>query len=214
MWVHAFQYFLKYDYTEKGILKIWLSTSVSFFNCNFLDYNFPPNLWLILDLKQTRCNSTESCEGRCGSFNPRTKCQCDSMCTYYESCCVDFYTICPKKSECSSALMIRVTVPAGTTAFTTACPQLPAATPSARRTTFQRRRRLLRRQLLHRLSARSQQRPPPLSSPPPARSPPLCPSTPTQPPAAAVRLTPSCSWRTRPSTRSEVSVGRASPGGR
>lgn len=55
-----------------------------------------------------RCNSTESCVGRCGSFDPRTKCQCDSMCTYYESCCVDFYTICPKKSQCRSTLIIRV----------------------------------------------------------------------------------------------------------
>lgn len=35
--------------------------------------------------------------GRCGSFSPQRKCQCDSMCAYYDSCCEDFYTTCPKK---------------------------------------------------------------------------------------------------------------------
>lgn len=30
------------------------------------------------------------------------------MCTYHDSCCVDFYTICPKKSQCRSTLIIRV----------------------------------------------------------------------------------------------------------
>ncbi|KAJ7996111.1 hypothetical protein DPEC_G00233690 [Dallia pectoralis] len=39
----------------------------------------------------------ESCEGRCGTFEPKTKCQCDSMCHYYGSCCVDMDTACPKK---------------------------------------------------------------------------------------------------------------------
>ncbi|KAK2828201.1 hypothetical protein Q5P01_019235 [Channa striata] len=39
----------------------------------------------------------ESCVGRCGSFERQSKCQCDSMCVYYGSCCPDFDTICPKK---------------------------------------------------------------------------------------------------------------------
>ncbi|XP_062289022.1 vitronectin b [Scomber scombrus] len=39
----------------------------------------------------------ESCVGRCGSFDTQRKCQCDSMCVYYGSCCGDFDTICPKK---------------------------------------------------------------------------------------------------------------------
>ncbi|XP_076024714.1 vitronectin b [Genypterus blacodes] len=39
----------------------------------------------------------ESCVSRCGFFDPLKKCQCDSMCVYYSSCCVDFETICPKK---------------------------------------------------------------------------------------------------------------------
>ena len=43
--------------------------------------------------------STETCVDRCGTFDPRRKCQCDSMCVYYGSCCGDFDTICPKKSQ-------------------------------------------------------------------------------------------------------------------
>ncbi|NP_001117903.1 vitronectin b precursor [Oncorhynchus mykiss] len=39
----------------------------------------------------------ESCVGRCHSFNPMTKCQCDSMCRYYSSCCMDFDSACPRK---------------------------------------------------------------------------------------------------------------------
>ncbi|XP_068600933.1 vitronectin b [Brachionichthys hirsutus] len=51
-------------------------------------------LVLLLD---TTFAAEESCEGRCGSFNPLRRCQCDSVCVYYESCCGDFDTICPKK---------------------------------------------------------------------------------------------------------------------
>uniref|UniRef100_A0A8C6SMX1 Vitronectin b n=1 Tax=Neogobius melanostomus TaxID=47308 RepID=A0A8C6SMX1_9GOBI len=41
----------------------------------------------------------ESCVGRCSSFNPGTKCQCDSMCAYHGSCCPDYDTVCPKKAR-------------------------------------------------------------------------------------------------------------------
>ncbi|CAG08847.1 unnamed protein product [Tetraodon nigroviridis] len=41
----------------------------------------------------------ESCRGRCGSFNTRSKCQCDHMCLYYGSCCRDFDAVCPKKTH-------------------------------------------------------------------------------------------------------------------
>ncbi|KAM4546808.1 vitronectin b [Fundulus diaphanus] len=51
-------------------------------------------LVLLLD---TTFGAEESCVGRCGSFSPQKKCQCDSMCVYYGSCCEDFNTICPKK---------------------------------------------------------------------------------------------------------------------
>ncbi|KAF7206419.1 vitronectin b [Nothobranchius furzeri] len=53
-------------------------------------------LGLVL-LVDTTFGAEESCEGRCGSFDPQVKCQCDSMCVYYGSCCWDFSTICPKK---------------------------------------------------------------------------------------------------------------------
>lgn len=67
--------------------------------------------WVFLSLlvkfdwiSETSCSiSTESCTGRCGSFDPQTKCQCDSMCVYYRSCCRDFYTICPRKSQCGKS---------------------------------------------------------------------------------------------------------------
>ncbi|XP_035287596.1 vitronectin-like isoform X2 [Anguilla anguilla] len=40
----------------------------------------------------------ESCVGRCNSgFDSKTKCQCDSMCGYYRSCCVDYETTCSNK---------------------------------------------------------------------------------------------------------------------
>nr|XP_046267573.1 vitronectin b [Scatophagus argus] len=54
-------------------------------------------LGLILLLDKT-FSAEESCVGRCGSFSPRSKCQCDSKCVYYGSCCEDFETICPKKT--------------------------------------------------------------------------------------------------------------------
>ncbi|XP_077448638.1 vitronectin b [Stigmatopora argus] len=41
----------------------------------------------------------ETCAGRCNSFNPLRKCQCDSMCVYYGSCCHDFDKQCPKKAR-------------------------------------------------------------------------------------------------------------------
>lgn len=37
----------------------------------------------------------ESCKGRCSEgFNATRKCQCDDLCAYYESCCVDYMTEC------------------------------------------------------------------------------------------------------------------------
>ncbi|XP_007530777.1 vitronectin [Erinaceus europaeus] len=37
----------------------------------------------------------ESCKGRCTEgFNQNRKCQCDELCTYYQSCCSDYKTEC------------------------------------------------------------------------------------------------------------------------
>uniref|UniRef100_A0A8C7YE95 Vitronectin a n=1 Tax=Oryzias sinensis TaxID=183150 RepID=A0A8C7YE95_9TELE len=39
----------------------------------------------------------ESCLDRCeNGFDSQRKCQCDSMCTYYKSCCFDFEAICAR----------------------------------------------------------------------------------------------------------------------
>nr|XP_006641129.1 PREDICTED: vitronectin [Lepisosteus oculatus] len=40
----------------------------------------------------------ETCVGRCdGGFDAKKKCQCDSMCKYYQSCCIDYDTVCRPK---------------------------------------------------------------------------------------------------------------------
>ncbi|KFU87713.1 Vitronectin [Chaetura pelagica] len=40
----------------------------------------------------------ESCEGRCDDgFNATYKCQCDTLCMYYQSCCSDYTTVCKAK---------------------------------------------------------------------------------------------------------------------
>ncbi|XP_041808829.1 vitronectin b [Chelmon rostratus] len=54
-------------------------------------------LGLVLLLEATFA-AEESCAGRCNSFDPQRKCQCDSMCVYYGSCCPDFESICPRKT--------------------------------------------------------------------------------------------------------------------
>ncbi|XP_023144552.1 vitronectin b [Amphiprion ocellaris] len=82
----------------------------------------------------------ESCVGRCGSFSAQTKCQCDSMCVYYGSCCDDYYTICPKKARGdtfdeteevteTTANIINYTTTVMPTSGTIA-PTIPASSPS------------------------------------------------------------------------------------
>nr|3BT1_B Chain B, Vitronectin [Homo sapiens]3BT2_B Chain B, Vitronectin [Homo sapiens]4K24_B Chain B, Vitronectin [Homo sapiens] len=37
----------------------------------------------------------ESCKGRCTEgFNVDKKCQCDELCSYYQSCCTDYTAEC------------------------------------------------------------------------------------------------------------------------
>ncbi|XP_017276753.1 vitronectin b [Kryptolebias marmoratus] len=90
-------------------------------------------LVLLLD---TTFGAEESCEGRCGSFDPQKKCQCDSMCVYYGSCCRDFYTICPRKisrgdtfEEAEETNLSGLTTTLGPTANTVAPTVLPSPTP-------------------------------------------------------------------------------------
>ncbi|CAN9501184.1 unnamed protein product [Ophioblennius macclurei] len=65
----------------------------------------------------------ETCVGRCGSFDLLKKCQCDSMCVYYGSCCGDFQTACPKKTRGDTFADPEVTgTPPTATELTTTAP--------------------------------------------------------------------------------------------
>lgn len=53
---------------------------------------------------------SESCVGRCeNGFDSQRKCQCDSMCKYYKSCCSDYEATCGVMSKKSSFLRDTVT---------------------------------------------------------------------------------------------------------
>ncbi|XP_005452711.1 vitronectin b isoform X1 [Oreochromis niloticus] len=88
-------------------------------------------LVLLLD---TAFAAEESCAGRCGSFSPQSKCQCDSMCVYYGSCCGDFYTICPRKVSRGDVfeqpLEETSSSPSTATFMPTSDTIIPTATPS------------------------------------------------------------------------------------
>lgn len=73
------------------------------FHHSLLNYT---EIWLYKVISQwnTNCISTESCVGNCGSFSKQRKCQCDPLCVYYGSCCSDFDTVCPKKSQYRSRI--------------------------------------------------------------------------------------------------------------
>ncbi|XP_034034033.1 vitronectin b [Thalassophryne amazonica] len=95
-------------------------------------------LGLIL-LSVTTFAAEESCVSRCGTFNPLKKCQCDSKCLYYGSCCGDFDTVCPKKiargdtfEEPEEIIMtpLSTNVYTTTAATTTPSPTAAATTPS------------------------------------------------------------------------------------
>ncbi|NXN96869.1 VTNC protein, partial [Rhinopomastus cyanomelas] len=53
---------------------------------------------LLLALLATAWAAEDSCKGRCDeSFNSQRKCQCDSLCMYYQSCCSDYSAVCKTK---------------------------------------------------------------------------------------------------------------------
>ncbi|XP_051258142.1 vitronectin b [Dicentrarchus labrax] len=94
-------------------------------------------LVLLLD---TTFAAEESCVGRCGSFDPQRKCQCDSMCVYYGSCCTDFDAMCPKKTargdtfEGVEEVTVEVAAPSESTmtptsTFNTVAATTPASPP-------------------------------------------------------------------------------------
>ncbi|XP_072285216.1 vitronectin [Pyxicephalus adspersus] len=53
---------------------------------------------LVLGAINSALSAEESCVGRClEGFNTKTKCQCDDLCVYYQSCCSDFKEVCKPK---------------------------------------------------------------------------------------------------------------------
>ncbi|NXK65494.1 VTNC protein, partial [Sylvietta virens] len=53
---------------------------------------------LLLALLTTTHAAEDSCEGRCEEgFDAGRKCQCDTLCVYYQSCCADYSTVCKAK---------------------------------------------------------------------------------------------------------------------
>ncbi|KAM6242421.1 vitronectin [Porphyrio hochstetteri] len=53
---------------------------------------------LVLALLATARAAEDSCVGRCDDgFEARHKCQCDTLCVYYQSCCSDYATVCKAK---------------------------------------------------------------------------------------------------------------------
>ncbi|KAM9370584.1 vitronectin [Phaethornis superciliosus] len=53
---------------------------------------------LLLALLIAARAAEDSCEGRCDDgFDARHKCQCDTLCMYYQSCCSDYSTVCKTK---------------------------------------------------------------------------------------------------------------------
>ncbi|NXE87312.1 VTNC protein, partial [Menura novaehollandiae] len=53
---------------------------------------------LVLALLATTRAAEDSCKDRCDeSFNHEHKCQCDTLCVYYQSCCSDYSTVCKAK---------------------------------------------------------------------------------------------------------------------
>ncbi|XP_023794996.1 vitronectin [Cyanistes caeruleus] len=53
---------------------------------------------LVLALLAASHAAEDSCEGRCEEgFDAGHKCQCDTLCVYYQSCCSDYSTVCKAK---------------------------------------------------------------------------------------------------------------------
>ncbi|XP_068945925.1 vitronectin [Petaurus breviceps papuanus] len=57
-----------------------------------------PASFLVILLLCAASADQESCQDRCTEgFNSKKKCQCDELCSYYESCCVDYVEVCKPK---------------------------------------------------------------------------------------------------------------------
>ncbi|KAJ8342236.1 hypothetical protein SKAU_G00321640 [Synaphobranchus kaupii] len=101
---------------------------------------------LLLACVATALAAEESCAGRCDAgFDSKKKCQCDSKCGFYRSCCVDYETTCSHKitrgdtfhdpdydtEVQDSVTTMPSTVPPETTMRTTAGPKTTTFVPKA-----------------------------------------------------------------------------------
>ena len=70
--------------------------------------NGSPNLLLFVDFNagQFDCGGGgepgDSCEGRCGTFDPAASCQCDDACSQFGDCCGDFEEVCNAQPDPNS----------------------------------------------------------------------------------------------------------------
>ncbi|XP_053702392.1 vitronectin b isoform X2 [Synchiropus splendidus] len=87
-------------------------------------------LLLLALLQDAAFAAEESCANRCGTFDQQRKCQCDSMCVYYGSCCSDFNAVCPKKTRGDTFAEVEDVSTTKVTATTTSPEVATAITPS------------------------------------------------------------------------------------
>ncbi|XP_009698403.1 PREDICTED: vitronectin, partial [Cariama cristata] len=89
---------------------------------------------VVLALLAVTRAAEDSCEGRCeDGFDARRKCQCDTLCMYYQSCCSDYSTVCKAKVTRGDVFALpeddyldyNLTVDLGTVASTQAAPTEP-----------------------------------------------------------------------------------------
>jgi len=72
--------------------------------------NGSPNILLFVDFDagQFDCNGGggggDSCEGRCGQFDPNASCQCDDQCVNFGDCCGDIDQVCGGQADPNSCV--------------------------------------------------------------------------------------------------------------
>ncbi|XP_010021808.1 PREDICTED: vitronectin, partial [Nestor notabilis] len=96
---------------------------------------------LVLALLTAAHAAEDSCVGRCDDgFDAKRKCQCDTLCVYYQSCCSDYSTVCKAKVTRGDVFALpeddyldyNFTVDLGTTEGPgAALPELPTELPTS-----------------------------------------------------------------------------------
>ncbi|NXD72152.1 VTNC protein, partial [Eolophus roseicapillus] len=96
---------------------------------------------LVLALFAAAHAAEDSCVGHCDDgFDENRKCQCDTLCVYYQSCCSDYSTVCKAKVTRGDVFALpeddyldyNFTIDLGTTESTRAAPtELPTELPTS-----------------------------------------------------------------------------------